>query len=136
MCIRAIRSGRGRAALRVLPPRHPVTRYETLSETLRRLGRDEEAAEVLRRVYPDMEIMENDAYHRRLLMYKGLVPPDALLADEGDPLQLATQGYGVGNWYLYNGDATRAREVFERVLAIGNWPAFGHIAAEAELSRM
>jgi tetratricopeptide (TPR) repeat protein len=104
--------------------------------TLRRLGRDEEAAEVLRRVYPDMEIMENDAYHRRLLMYKGLVPPDALLADEGDPLQLATQGYGVGNWYLYNGDATRAREVFERVLAIGNWPAFGHIAAEAELSRM
>lgn len=33
------RYGRGRAALRVLHPRHPVTRYETLSETLRRLGR-------------------------------------------------------------------------------------------------
>lgn len=104
--------------------------------TLRRLGRDEEAAAVLEHVYPDMEIMENDAYHRRLLMYKGLVAPDSLLAGEGDALQLATQGYGVGNWYLYNGDAARAREVFRRVLDIGNWAAFGHIAAEAELSRM
>lgn len=33
------RYGRGRAALRVLHPDHPVTRYETLSETARRMLR-------------------------------------------------------------------------------------------------
>ncbi len=104
--------------------------------TLRRLGREREAAAVLDRVYPEMEIMENGAYHRRLLMYKGVIPAEALLADDGDSLQLATQGYGVGNWYLYNGDAARARQVFHRILEIGQWAAFGHIAAEADLSRM
>jgi tetratricopeptide (TPR) repeat protein len=113
-----------------------VATADWLYMTLRRLGRDAEAAKVLRPISAEMRILENDAYHRRLLMYKGELPPEALLADAGDALQMATQGYGVGNWYLYNRDAARAREIFERVVALGNWPAFGHIAAEAELRRM
>lgn len=122
-----------------------VATADWLYMTLRRLGRDAEAAEVLEPITGDMRILENDAYHRRLLMYKGELPPEALLAElppeallagDGDALQMATQGYGVGNWYLYNGEPERAREVFRRVVAIGNWPSFGHIAAEAELQRM
>jgi hypothetical protein len=50
-------------------------------------------------------------------------------------VQIATQGYGVGNWYLVNGDEKKAREVFERVLAGKAWAAFGYIAAEADLKR-
>ncbi|HEX7119181.1 MAG TPA: tetratricopeptide repeat protein [Longimicrobiales bacterium] len=105
--------------------------------TLRRLRRDEEAAAVLARVYPEMEILENGAYHRRLLMYKGLLSPESLLAaDDGPALQAVTQGYGVGNWLLYNGDTTRAVAIFRDVVSNGAWAAFGHIAAEAELSRL
>lgn len=108
--------------------------------TLRRLGRDAEAAPVLEPIHAGMRILENDSYHRRLLMYKGELPADSLLAADGadgaDALTMATQGYGVGNWYLYRGDTTRAREIFERVLSYGNWAAFGHIAAEAELVRL
>lgn len=114
-----------------------VATADWLYMTLRRLERDEEAARVLEPIHADMRILENDAYHRRLLMYKGELPPDSLLAGDGsDALQMATQGYGVGNWYLYEGDTTRAREIFERVMSYGNWAAFGHIAAEAELVRM
>ncbi|HUF28916.1 MAG TPA: tetratricopeptide repeat protein [Gemmatimonadaceae bacterium] len=112
-----------------------VATADWLYMTLRRLDREAEAARVLEPIRRDMRILENDSYHRRLLMYKGEIPPDSLLAGDGDALQMATQGYGVGNWYLYNGDERRARETFERVLSYGNWPAFGHIAAEAELAR-
>ena len=114
-----------------------VATADWLYMTLRRLGRAADAAEVLEPIHRGMRILENDAYHRRLLMYKGELSPDSLLAPAaGDALQMATQGYGVGNWYLYNGNEARAREIFERVLSYGNWPAFGHIAAEAELRRM
>lgn len=113
-----------------------VATADWLYMTYRRLGRDEEAAAVLDRIHDDMEILENTAYHSRLLMYKGEIEPDTLLNPEGtDALQLATQGYGVGNWYLYNGDTGRAREIFERILEGGSWAAFGFIAAEAELAR-
>jgi hypothetical protein len=104
--------------------------------TYRRMGRDADAAKVLEPIRESMDILENDAYHKRLLMYKGLVSPDSLLRTEGaDDLQIATQGYGVGNWYLYNGDKARARQIFERVLEGSSWSAFGFIAAEADLHR-
>jgi tetratricopeptide (TPR) repeat protein len=113
-----------------------VATADWLYMTYRRLGRDDEANGVLERIQPEMEILENDAYHRRLLMYKGLIPPDSLLrVDTADPVQLATYGYGVGNWYLYNDQRERAFEIFERIIGNTNWAAFGFIAAEAELAQ-
>jgi tetratricopeptide (TPR) repeat protein len=104
--------------------------------TLMRLGRKAEAAKVLERITPKMEILENASYHRRLLMYKGLEKPEALLdAANADALTVATQGYGVGNWYYVNGDRDKAREIFEKVVAGPQWSAFGYIAAEADLQR-
>ncbi len=105
--------------------------------TLRRLGRDAEAAVLLEKITPNMEMIENTAYYRRLLMYKGLLQPEELLKTEGaSELDVATYGYGVGNWHLCNGDLAKAVEVFERVLAGPYWPAFGYIASEVELARM
>ena len=70
-------------------------------------------------------------------MYKGLrKPEDVLGSDEQDPLQIATQGYGVGNFFLVNGDTERAKAIFRRVVAVPQWAAFGFIAAEADLARM
>jgi tetratricopeptide (TPR) repeat protein len=105
--------------------------------TLMRLNRKPEAAKVLERITPKMEILENGSYHRRLLMYKGLEKPEALLdPTNADALTIATQGYGVGNWYFVTGNSARARDVFQKVLASPNWSAFGYIAAEADLQRM
>lgn len=104
--------------------------------TLMRLDRKADAAKVLERITPKMDILENGSYHRRLLMYKGLESPDALLDAKADSLTLATQGYGVGNWYYVTGKPAQARDVFTRVVSGPNWSAFGYIAAEADLQRM
>jgi tetratricopeptide (TPR) repeat protein len=105
--------------------------------SLMRLNRKAEAAKVLAPITPKMDILENTAYHRRLLMYKGLEKPEALLDTKTpDPTQIATQGYGVANYYFVTGDTARARKVFETIVSGSGWNAFGFIAAEADLQRM
>jgi tetratricopeptide (TPR) repeat protein len=112
-----------------------VATSDWLWMTLMRLGRAAEAAKVLERITPSMDILENGSYHRRLLMYKGQATPESLLDTAGaDPTTVATQGYGVGHYYLVNGDVERARAIFRQVVAGGGWNAFGYIAAEAELA--
>ncbi len=115
-----------------------VATTDWLYMTLRRLGRDNEAKHALESISPDLVVIENDSYLKRLRLYRGETTADEVLAVAGgeDPdLAIATQGYGVGNWFLYNGERERAREVFEQVTAGSSWAAFGFIAAEAELAR-
>ncbi len=105
--------------------------------TCRRVGLHDEAKTYLEPINVDMTIYEDSAYHRRLLMYKGELQPSALLDTSGaNDLTIATQGYGVGNWYFYNGEIEKAKQIFEQVITGSNWAAFGYIAAEAELYRM
>jgi len=113
-----------------------VATSDWLYMTLRRLKRDADARQVLEPIKERMDVIENTAYHQRLLMYKGLRSPESVLnLNTADDTQIATQGYGVGNWYLVNGDRQKAREIFEKVIAGRAWPAFGFIAAEADLKR-
>ncbi|MDH7451583.1 tetratricopeptide repeat protein [Luteimonas composti] len=105
--------------------------------SLMRLGRKDEAAALLEKVTPQMDILENDSYHRRLLMYKGLESADTLLSPESnDTTDIATQGYGVANYYLVNGETEKAKAVLARILEGQGWPAFGYIAAEADMQRL
>jgi tetratricopeptide (TPR) repeat protein len=105
--------------------------------TYRRLGRVDEANKVLEPINENMKILENFSYHKRLQMYKGVIAPDSLLdTKNATDLDIATQGYGVGNWYFYNEQIDKAKEIFERVIKGKYWAAFGYIAAEVELMRM
>lgn len=108
--------------------------------TYRRENKNAEAKKVLAKITDDMKIIENDSYYNRLKMYQGKLKPEEVLvvsdnADDAD-LSLATQGYGVGNWYLYNGDPAKAKEIFEKVISGKHYAAFGFISAETELGRM
>ncbi len=104
--------------------------------TLRRLDRRAEAAEVLTMIHESMNIIENFSYHKRLLMFIGMLQADSLLKADGlNDLDLATQGYGVANWHYYNGEHERARDLFRRITEGSYWAAFGYIAAEAELAK-
>ncbi|EIM78781.1 hypothetical protein A3SI_01956 [Nitritalea halalkaliphila LW7] len=109
--------------------------------TLHRLGFAEEAEDLLRSF--DLEnavIIENDAYFQRLKLYSGQLEPEALLDLQQNPdtqearLGFVTQGYGLGRYYMREGQPEAARNVFKRVLSTGYWAAFGYIASEKALA--
>jgi len=102
----------------------------------RRQKKEAEAARVLERIRPDMQPGENRSYFDRLLFYKGLKKESDIITDKMTDLEIATVGYGIANWHLYNGNAARAKEYFQRIVSGKYWPAFGFIAAETELTRM
>lgn len=103
--------------------------------SLARAGRQAEGDAMLRRRPDSLETA--NAYRQRLRLYRGEIGPDSVLtvADTSD-VAVATLSYGVGNWYLVRGDTAQATRWFERAVASGGWPAFGFMAAEAELRRL
>tara|TARA_R110001599_G_scaffold27174_4_gene95722 strand:+ start:2078 stop:3013 length:936 start_codon:yes stop_codon:yes gene_type:complete len=115
-----------------------VATTDWLYMSLMREGKAEEAVAVLEPIHSEMTIIENDSYYKRIMMYKGELAKEELLrTDQMDvALSLATQGYGMGNWYLYNGDTAKAKEIFQKVIDTGNWPAFGYVATEVDLYRL
>ena len=103
--------------------------------SLMRAGRTGEAAAMLAS-RPD-SLPVGNAYAQRLKLYRGAIGADQVFtpADTAD-VQVATLSYGVGNWYLVQGDTARARDWFERAVRSGGWPGFGFIVAEQELARL
>jgi tetratricopeptide (TPR) repeat protein len=119
-------------------PDMQVATSHWLYMTLRRLNRQDEAAKILEPITPGMDVIENGSYYKLLLMYKGLQDADALLAGIGDGgLDAVTVGYGVANWHFYNGRRDQALGLFRKIVEghERQWPAFGYLAAEAELAR-
>jgi len=104
--------------------------------TYHRMNKPAEAAKVLERITPEMKVKENKSYFDRLLFYKGLKKEEELVnVEKATDLEIATVGYGLGNWHLYNGNQSKAEEIFRKIVSGKYWPAFGFIAAEAELAR-
>lgn len=125
-----------RACLKVSKnPDGIVSTSNWLVMTLRRLNQTAEAERVLATVSSDMNVIENRAYHELLLMYRGEIDPKELETRDAATVDGTTILYGVGNWYLVNGQPEKARAVWERVVAGQQWSAFGYIAAEADLKR-
>ncbi len=107
--------------------------------TLRRLQRTKDAARVLEPIRPGMDIIENDGYYRLVLMYKGLVDSETLLAETlkqpGSPGSLSIL-YGIANWHQYNGRGEKSVELMRNIVSSDQWTSFGYIAAEADLQRL
>lgn len=126
------------AAVSVHPDSKVATAYWRVM-TLKRLGRMDEAEAILAAVSPDAEVIESGGYLDLLLLHKGERTPEDLIGPGGSDatLESTTAGYGVGEWYLLNGDEGEARRIFNRVLSgRDQWAAFGYLASEAELARM
>ncbi len=103
--------------------------------SLMRAGRKADAEAMLAR-RPDSLPVDN-AYARRLKLYRGEIAPDSVItsADTAD-VQAATLAYGLGDWYLVRGDTARAKTYFERSVKSGGWPGFGFIMSEVEIRRL
>ena len=125
-----------------------VVAADWLYMTYRRLGEDEVAERTLAIIKEDMQVQENEGYFERLLMYKGYLDPEALLepssSSEKDQDKVVAgharprrhpAGYGIGNYYISEGDSLLGEAIFQDIVDGRHWAAFGYIAAEADLAR-
>ena len=103
--------------------------------TLRRMGRPKDADKVLEPISTSMDVIENVAYHKLLLMYDDDIAPEELATQDATTTDGATILYGIGNWYFYNGEPEKAWPIWQQVIDADNWASFGAIAAESEVAR-
>lgn len=102
---------------------------------LRRMEKSDEAKAILDPIHNEMKIIENTAYYNLLRFYKGSISEDELVGNGSLGSNEAVQ-YGLGNWYYYNGNQDKAVQIYEGLLANGNWAGFGYIAAEADMAKL
>jgi tetratricopeptide (TPR) repeat protein len=115
-----------------------------LYASLRRAGKDAEAAEALKAVGPQVTASGHPAIYLRLVhLYQGRLGPDESQSPrpaKGDAeadLMFTTTSYGTGNWYLFEKhDASKAKPIFASVVEGASWNAWGFIGSEVELVRM
>ena len=103
--------------------------------SLMRAGKKAEAAAMLAKRPDSLQV--SNAYRQRLTLYRGEIKPEQVItpADTAD-VQVATLSYGLGNYYLVNGDTAKAKSYFQRSVKSSGWPGFGFIMSEVELRRL
>ena len=104
--------------------------------TYMRLGNIRAAKDLLLSIENKMNVIEYMACHKILLMYKGVLSPNELfdtLKSQHSDTDLI-YGYGVGNWYLFNGDTEMAYRIFDIMMKSPYWPSIGFLAAEVEIT--
>lgn len=105
--------------------------------SLSRAGRKSEAAAFLARKPDSLKTAPDYAYTKRLALYRGETAPDRLFTPTDTAgVQVATLSFGLGNWYLVQGDTARALEQFRRATRSSGWAGFGFIISEIELRRL
>lgn len=101
-----------------------------------RNGDVDKARTLLSTIHANMEIIENDAYLRQLLIYKGEIIPESDLTLPIDSASYPTLHYGVSCWHDAYDRPAEAASIRYLILSSSSWPAFGYIAAEADSSRL
>ncbi|MFK7931864.1 MAG: tetratricopeptide repeat protein [Saprospiraceae bacterium] len=117
-------------------PDNLVSSTHWLYMIARRMGKPELAKSFLTPITADLDVIENQDYHRACLFYQGeLTAEEFAPQGEDNPGKSAAQ-YALGNWYLYNGKTEQAEQIFKEMTDQKGWAAFGYIAAEADLAMM
>lgn len=109
-----------------------------LYNAYQRSGQQDKIQNLLKPFTLDFKIDEKDyPYYRRLLLFNGIITPEQLLDVNlaVDKLSLSdmTKLYGLANWYLYNGDSTKANELYKKVLQSNEWAGFAIACAELDV---
>lgn len=115
-----------------------------LYASLRRAKKNDEAAKALAEITPEMKNKEpHTAYYLSMIRFfqgsvkeADVIPPKPANSNdvEGE-LRFATVAYGVGNWFLYNGDTAKTQDYFRRILTTQVWITWGFVGAETDLIR-
>ena len=89
-----------------------------------------------------MDAGDNTAYYARLMVYKGLKKAEDVLSTDPTKitdLERVTYGFGIGNYYMINGEEDKAIDVWKQVIKAGDendlYFAFSYLASKVELTR-
>ena len=116
-----------------------------LYASLRRAKKDDEAAKALAGITPDLKNTEPHTFFYLSLVrfFQGRMPEAEAVPPQPGPgntdveaeLRFDTVAYGIGNWYLYNGNQAKAQEYFRKIVKGNVWITWGYIGAENEVAR-
>ena len=105
--------------------------------TLTRLGRHEEAAEIVKDIKPGHEVQYADCgYYNRVLVYNGtMTPEEALKVAEENPNghYYATAAYGIARYYLSKGETEKAWTILKKIADSDSWGGFAEHAARVDV---
>ena len=102
----------------------------------RRIGNMQRANELIMAISNATKVSFYYAHLYNVFLYKQMKTPKELMnyfknyEYEGNS---ATQLYGVGSWFLHNGDASQAIQTFRKGVNDLNWNNVGVLAAESDL---
>jgi len=110
-----------------------------LYNALMKGGMTEAANAALDAVPADLDTNREHPYFKRVMVYKGEIPPDDVI-DIDKPASKwtgfdITAGYGIGNWYRFNGDTATADEIHRKILATPYWNAWAYVVTDREWAR-
>ncbi len=104
-----------------------------------RQGKKKEAEEVLKPLTPDTDTDRENAYFRRIMLYKGFIKSEQLVDVNMPPEKMSVQDvtklYGLANWYRYNGNIEKAKSLCGIILQSNAWPGFAYAGAEKDLEK-
>ena len=102
-------------------------------------GNPTEAARVIDAIPADIDADRNHPYFHRVMVYKGITKPAELLdvnkpADEWTGRDI-TLGYGIANWYKFNGDEQTAEKIHKTILQTPFWNSWAYVVTDKEYAR-
>lgn len=113
--------------------------------SLRRAGNKGEADKALATITPEMKNTQPHTFYYLSLVrfFQGKMAEDLAVpprppagnTDDETELRFDTVGYGVGNWYLYNGDKAKALQYFAEIVKGNVWMTWGYIGSELEVAK-
>ena len=109
-----------------------------LYNAYRKGGMHDEAAAAIAAIPADMDTNQEHPYFRRVMVYKGELAPTDVLDFEKPASEWNgfdnTAGYGVANWFAFNGDAETSEMIHRKILATPFWNAWAYVVTDREYS--
>ncbi len=101
-----------------------------------RQGDKVKAEAVIKPISPDADTDRENAYFKRIMLYKGVIKPEELvrvtMAPDSMGVNEVTKMYGLANWYRYNGDLATSSMLCKTILQSNAWPGFAYAGAEKD----
>lgn len=102
-------------------------------------GMRDEAAAALEKIPPDLDTNRDHPYFKRVMVYKGVLDPSEIIDVDKPAADWTgfdiTAGYGIGNWYRFNGDADTADMIHGKILETPYWNAWAYVVTDREFAR-